>query len=142
MWDWMGDILKQCCELQPPGAWVRFCLENGANPHLNLDFHTHSTLSPRAARYASIDVMSLILKYDSKLNGSGRATWEAGYVVRFYDKGGRLLLMKIALESGVDRNETGLGWDRITSCLKRAGAEVLNYLLDSGANPNLTGSQR
>ena len=67
--DWMPDILTIAVDHNHL-AWVRFCLENGADPNLNLDLDTYSPLAT-AARYASVNVVFLLLKYNATLKGSG-----------------------------------------------------------------------
>lgn len=54
--EYMGDILTTAVE-HNHWAWVRFCLENGADSNLILDLNTYSPLV-NAARHASVNVVS------------------------------------------------------------------------------------
>ena len=45
-------------------AWVRFCIENGANLNLNLDLNIYSALAA-AATVASVDVASLLFEHNA-----------------------------------------------------------------------------
>ena len=65
----MGDILTIAVDRNHL-AWVRFCLENDADPNLNLYSNTYSPLA-HVARYTSVNVVSLLLKYDAELNARG-----------------------------------------------------------------------
>ncbi len=135
--DWMSDILTTAVE-QNHLAWVRFCLENGANPNLNLDLDTYSPLAT-AARYASVKVVSLLLKYNATLEGSGALALAAQHgklnMVKF-------LLMKGAfvdencVTSSLDTDEQDDGGTAL-HLVKKGRVDILNYLLESGANRNL-----
>lgn len=65
----MSDILNTAVEHNHL-VWVRFCLKNGADPNPNLDLDTYSPLA-NAARYTSVNVVSLLLKRNATLKGSG-----------------------------------------------------------------------
>ena len=64
----MGDILFNAVTYNHL-AWVRFCLENGADPNLNLYLDSYSALA-NAAPYGSVGVVSMLLKYNATLKGS------------------------------------------------------------------------
>ena len=120
-------------------AWVRFYLENGADPNLNLDLDTYSPLAT-AAGYASVNVVSLLLKYNATLKGSGALAPAAQH--------GKLNMVKFLLKKGAfvdencvtsdpDTDEQDLGGTAL-HLVKKGRVDILKYLLETGANRNLT----
>ena len=136
--EWMADILTTAVE-DSHLAWFRFCLENGADPNLNLDLETYSPLA-NAARYASVNVVSLLLKYKATLKGSGALALAAQH--------GKLNMVKFLLKKGafVDENLVASPLDTdeedeegsALHLVKKGRVDILKYLLESGANRNLT----
>ena len=134
----MGDILSNAA-IYDRVAWVRFCLENGADPNLNLYLGEYSALAS-AAQYASVKVVSLLLEYNATLNGSGALALAARH--------GKLDMVKFLLKKGafVDENCVTGSVDRCEQdeegtalhLVKKGRADTLKYLLESGANRNLT----
>ena len=135
--EFVGDILTAAVERNNL-AWVRFCLENGADPNLNIYLDIYSPLA-HAARYASISVVSLLLKYNAELHGHGTVALAAQH--------GKLDMAKFLLKNGafVDENcETSeLDTDEqdqqgtALHLVKKGRVDILRYLLESGANRNL-----
>ena len=138
----MGDILSATVNLNYL-AWVRFCLENGADPNQSLVMDTYSTLA-FAARYASINVVSLLLQHNATLKGSSALALAA--------QRGKLDMVKFLLKKGafIDENcnshwfETPEQDQQGTALhlVKKGRVDILKYLLESGANPNLTDHKR
>lgn len=91
----MSDILTTAVDRNHL-AWVRFCLENGADPNLTLCLDIYSPLA-HAARYASVNVVSSLLKYDAELNGRGALALTA--------QDGKPNEVKFLLRKGVFVNE-------------------------------------
>ncbi|MCJ1345040.1 hypothetical protein MMC31_003245 [Peltigera leucophlebia] len=132
--EYLGDILSAAVEIND-FSWVRFCLENGADPNLNGDVNTGTALAS-AARYASVTVASLLLRYDAKLVGSGALALAAQH--------GKLNMVKFLLKQGafVDENCARSCFDSEEGTalhhVKKGRVDILKYLLESGANRNLT----
>ena len=136
--EYIGDILNTAAECNHL-PWVRFCLENGADPNLSHESTTYSPLAT-AARHASVKVVSLLLEYGAKIIGSGALALAA--------QEGKLDTVKFLLEKGtfVDENFTRCGSDydeqnnegTALHLVKRDRVDILQYLLESGANRNLT----
>lgn len=135
--DWISDILITAVE-QNHLAWVRFCLENGANPNLNLDLDIYSPLAT-AARNDSVKVVSLLPKYN--------ATLEYNSALALAAKHGKLYMVMFLLKKGafVDENcvtnslDTDEEDDGETALhlVKKGQVDIFKYLLKSGANRNL-----
>lgn len=136
--EFMGDILSAAVNFNYL-AWVRFCLENGADPNQSLVMDTYSTLA-FAARYASINVVSILLQHNATLKGSSALALAA--------QRGKLDMVKFLLKEGafIDENCV-LNWfdtpeqDQQGTALhlvKKGRVDILKYLLESGANPSLT----
>lgn len=136
--EFIGDILNTAVEYNHL-PWVRFCLENGADPNLNHDLNIYCPLAT-AARHASIKVVSLLLKYNAKISGSGALALAA--------QSGKLNTVKLLLEKGafVDENCARCISDydeqdnegTALHLVKKGRVDILQYLLESGANRNLT----
>lgn len=78
--EWMGDILYNAA-IYNHLAWVRFCLENSANPNLNLYLNSHSVLAS-AAQYSCVGIVSLLLEIQCNIKRQWRLSsccmrWEA-----------------------------------------------------------------
>lgn len=96
--------------------------------------------SPTTAQYASVDVVSLLLEYNAILKGSGALALAAQH--------GKLDMVKFLLKKGafVDENCVTGSTDRheqdkegtALHLVKKSRVDILEYLLESGANRNLT----
>ena len=136
--EYMGDILSNAV-IYNNTAWVKFCLENGADPNLNLCLlNTYSTLA-NAARYACIDVVSLLLKHKATLKGSGALALAARRgkldIVKFLVKKGAIIDENCVV-SKFDTPEQDRGGTAL-HLVKMGRVGILKYLLESGGNPNL-----
>lgn len=119
--------------------WVRFCIENDANPNLSHESTTFSSLAT-AARHASVKVVSLLLKYGAKIISSG--------TLALATQKGKLDTVKFLLEKGafVDENCARFITDfdeqdnegTALHLFKRGRVDILQYLLESEANRTLT----
>ncbi len=66
--EYYGDIL-QCAVENDNLDWVRFCLENHANPNENVSFEGHGILATAAAS-ASIEICELLLTWGARVRHS------------------------------------------------------------------------
>lgn len=139
--EFMGDILSNAVNCNHL-AWVKFCLENGADPNLSFYLNTYSSLAT-AARYASIDVVSLLLKHRATLKGSGALALAARRgnldMVKFLIKKGAFIDEE-CVTSRLDTSEQHQGGTAL-HLVSMGRVDILKYLLESGANPNLTDHQ-
>lgn len=79
--------------------WVRFCLENHANPALEPDDLGHPILAT-AASCASIEISELLIAWGAIIKGSSALT--------IASHRGEVDLVKLLLKNGADVNEMGV----------------------------------
>lgn len=136
--EFMGNILSAAVNFNYL-PWVRFCLENGADPNQSLVMDTYSTLA-FAALYASISIVSLLFQHNATLKGSGALALAV--------QCGKLDIVKFLQEKRALINENcNSHWfntpeqDQQGTALhliKKGQVDISKYLLGSKANPNLT----
>ncbi len=134
--DHYGNILT-CAVEENNLDWVRFCLENYADPALVPNDLGHPILAT-AASYASIEISELLIAWGAVIKGSSALT--------IASHSGKLNLVKLLLENGADVNEMG-----VTSTddepvdlkgtalhfVKKGRKDILQILLDHGPEVNL-----
>lgn len=133
----MGDILTYATEHNNL-PWVRFCLENGPDPNLNLLYDTYSPLAIAAER-ASVKVAALMLKHSARIKGSGALARASQYgkmdMVKFLlMKGGLIDEDCVTSEDDTDEQDDG---GTALHLVKRGRVDILKYLLEKGANTTL-----
>lgn len=132
---WYGDMLSMAV-MGDNLDWVRFCLENGADPQLHR-VNGYKTTVAAAAERASTGVINLLLQYGCPLKSSGALVFAA--------EKGRLDVVKDLIAKGADVNEPGPvfeGHERETvemgTALYRAVANgyktIVEILLENGAD--------
>lgn len=70
--EYFGDILM-CAVDDDNLDWVRFCLDNFADPNLNPAFNQHSILA-NAAEFASFEICELLIEWRADIKGSNELT--------------------------------------------------------------------
>ena len=135
--EWMGDIMTHATEHNNL-PWVRFCLENGADPNLNLLYDAYSPLTIAAER-ASVKVAALMLKHSARIKGSGALARASQYgrmdMVKFLIMKGALI-DEDCVASEVDTDEQDDGGTAL-HLVKRGRVDILKCLLEKGANTTL-----
>ncbi|RHZ61827.1 ankyrin repeat domain-containing protein [Aspergillus thermomutatus] len=139
---WHGDVLGIKADLNQVD-WVRFGLEHGADPNLNL-IEEYKTPLAAAAECGNEEMVKLMLDYRTQAQGSGAIVLAAA--------GGHTSIVKLLLSNGADINETGIRgppgdeWkDDMASPLHKAAAnghiKTIHFLIDAGANADIEDGQ-
>ena len=134
--EYYGNIL-QCAVEDDNLDWVRFCLENGADPVSVDSFDGHFILAI-AATWASTEISELLIARDARIKGSSALT--------IASHKGRADLVKLLLENCAAVNEMGVA--SIDACpddlegtalhlIEKGRKDILQILLDHGADVNL-----
>ena len=133
--EFYGDIL-QCAVEDDNLDWVRFCLENGANPTIVQAFSAHLILAI-AATSASVEITELLIAWGAQIKGSGALT--------IASRNGRADLVKLLLKNGADVNEMGVASihedpddleGTALHLIEKGRKDILQILLDHGADVN------
>lgn len=133
--DYYGDILQYAVE-NDNLDWVRFCLENHADPNENVSFEGHGILATAAAS-ASIEICKLLLEREASVEHS------SALVIASHN--GNEALVKLLLENGSDVNEMGVASiDRYPEnkegtalhLIANGRKDILQLLLDKGGDVN------
>ncbi|KAJ9643485.1 hypothetical protein H2199_004164 [Coniosporium tulheliwenetii] len=135
---WHGDILGI---VAPAGdnEWAKFCLQNGANPNLNMVDEFKPGLAATAERGIT-DMVSLLLEHGAWLKGSGAIVLAA--------EAGKKDMVRFLLEHGADIDEIGVEdptddreTEEMGSALHKAVSAghkgIVELLIDKGANIKL-----
>ena len=116
--------------------WVRFCLENFADPNLNLAFNQHSILA-NAVEFASFEIWELLIEWRADIKGSNALTIASHMV--------RTDLVILLLQKGADINEMGVASiddnpedieGTALHLIQKGREDILHILLDHGADVN------
>ena len=117
--------------------WVRFCLENHANPTLEPDDLGHPILAT-AATCASIEISEMLIAWGAIIKGSSALT--------IASHSGKADLVKLLLKNGADVNEMGVASTdddpvdlegTALHLIKKGRKDILRILLDHGPDVNL-----
>lgn len=133
--DYYGDILD--CAVESNNLdWVRFCLENCANPALDRSYSEHLKLSV-AATFASTEISELLIAWGAKIDGSS--------ALNIASHKGRADVVKVLLENGADVNEMGVASidenpedleGTALHLIEKGRKDILQILLDHGGDIN------
>lgn len=130
-----GDILD--CAVESNNLdWVRFCLENYANPALDRSYSEHLKLAV-AATFAFLEISELLVAWGAKIEGS------SALIIASHK--GRADLVKLLLENGADVNEMGVASiddnpedleGTALHLIEKGRKDILQILLDHGGDIN------
>lgn len=135
---WHGDILAV---VAPAGdyEWAKFCLQNGANPNLNM-VDGFKTVLAVTAESGTTDIVSLLLEHGAWLKGSGAIVLaaEAGRkdMVRFLLEHGADI-DEIGVEDPTDERETAEMGSALHKAVSAGHKGIVELLVDKGADIEL-----
>lgn len=122
-------------------AVLSFLLAKGADPNAGRYLSRWSPITLAATR-SSVEAIQLLIKFGAEIPGSNAVQYAAGY--------GQLDLLRCLVENGADVNDTPdyhhipKLFDHLETALHSAvrskNLEVVSFLLDHGANPDLQDS--
>lgn len=95
---WFGDCLGVAATSNRPD-WVKFCLEQGADPNRN-KIDDYKTVLAAASELGYQNVVELLLQHGTLLNGSGALVLAA--------EAGQEEMVRLLLSKGADVNELGV----------------------------------